>query len=39
MDAFLGFAGQEPDQCPTGHRIDDAELNGAAVEGEKGAAD
>jgi hypothetical protein len=39
MDAFLGFAGQEPNQCPTGHRIDDPELNGAAVEGEKGAAD
>jgi len=39
MDAFLGFAGQEPEQCPNGHRIDDPELNGAAVEGEKGAAD
>ena len=39
MAPFLGFAGQEPEQCPNGHRMDDPELNGGAIEGEQGAAD
>ena len=29
MESFLGFAGQEPEQCPNGHRVDDPELNAA----------
>jgi hypothetical protein len=32
MDMFLGFAGQKPEQCPNGHRIDDSELDNAVPE-------
>jgi len=29
MDVFLGFAGEAPQQCPAGHRVDDPELTSA----------
>jgi len=29
LDVFLGFAGEAPQQCPNGHRIDDPEMTAA----------
>ena len=31
MDSFFVFTGEEPTQCPNGHRIDDPELTAGAV--------
>ncbi len=30
MESFLVFAGEEPTQCPNGHRVDDPELTAGA---------